>query len=67
METIRHADAILKEIHQTRQKLLDEHGGIAGLAGFLRKQELLNPAVPSAAPGDNQGNPPATENPPPQQ
>jgi hypothetical protein len=32
-------DTILEEIHQTRRMLLEEHGGIAGLAAFLRQQE----------------------------
>ncbi len=32
-------DLILDEIHATRRKLLQEHGGIAGLFAFLRKEE----------------------------
>ena len=33
------ADTILEEIHETRRRLLQEHGGIRGLASFLREQE----------------------------
>ena len=32
-------DPILEELHATRRQLLKEHGGIAGLAAFLRKEE----------------------------
>ncbi len=32
-------DTILREIHETRRRLLEEHGGIAGLAAYLRDQE----------------------------
>ena len=32
-------DPILEELHLTRRRLLKEHGGIAGLAAFLRKEE----------------------------
>lgn len=32
-------DPILAEIHQTRQQLLLENGGLEGLAEFLRKQD----------------------------
>jgi hypothetical protein len=32
-------DTILEEIHETRRQLLRKHGGVAGLAAFLRKQE----------------------------
>jgi hypothetical protein len=32
-------DAILEEIHETRRRLLQQHGGIHGLASFLRAQE----------------------------
>lgn len=33
------ADPILEELHATRRKLLAEHGGVAGLASFLRREE----------------------------
>ncbi len=33
-------DPILSEIHRTRQHLLAEHGGLSGLARFLRKQDV---------------------------
>ncbi len=32
-------DPILDEIHATRRRLLKEHGGISGLAEFLRREE----------------------------
>lgn len=33
------ADTILDEIHETRRRLLQQHGGVRGLAAFLRAQE----------------------------
>jgi len=30
---------ILDEIHAIREKLINDHGGIAGLAAFLRQRE----------------------------
>ena len=33
------ADPILEELHATRRKLLAEHGGVAGLASYLRLEE----------------------------
>jgi hypothetical protein len=35
---------VLEEIHATRRKLLDEAGGIAGLAKFIRQRESSNSA-----------------------
>jgi hypothetical protein len=32
-------DDILAELHATRRQLLQQHGGVAGLAAFLRQQE----------------------------
>jgi hypothetical protein len=32
-------DIILDELHATRQQLLLEHGGVAGLAAYLRQEE----------------------------
>ncbi len=32
-------DPILEELHATRRRLLKEHGGVAGLAAFLRQEE----------------------------
>ena len=41
-------DTILEEIHQTRRKLLEEHGGIAGLAAYLRQLEAkIDHVVPA--------------------
>jgi hypothetical protein len=33
------ADPVLEELHATRRRLLAEHGGVAGLASFLRQEE----------------------------
>lgn len=32
-------DPILQELHAARRRLLKEHGGVAGLAAFLRQEE----------------------------
>ena len=32
-------DPILEELHATRRQLLKEHGGVSGLAAFLRNEE----------------------------
>jgi hypothetical protein len=32
-------DTILNELHATRRQLLQQHGGVAGLAAFLRQEE----------------------------
>ena len=32
-------DPIVEELHATRRRLLAEHGGVAGLAAFLRQEE----------------------------
>ena len=32
-------DPILEELHATRRRLLKEHGGVSGLAAFLRQEE----------------------------
>jgi hypothetical protein len=32
-------DLILDKLHATRQQLLLQHGGVAGLAAFLRQEE----------------------------
>lgn len=37
--TIEPPDAILDEIHDTRRHLVKQHGGVSGLAAFLREQE----------------------------
>jgi hypothetical protein len=34
--------SIIDELHLTRQQLLKEHGGIAGLAKYLRDQEAAS-------------------------
>ena len=33
------ADVVLEELHETRRRLLQRHGGVAGLAAYLREQE----------------------------
>ena len=38
-------DPILDELHATRRRLLEEHGGIAGLAAFLRREEAKSARV----------------------
>lgn len=35
-------DPILAEIHNARRNLLEKHGGISGLAAFLREQETAS-------------------------
>ncbi|MEX2173296.1 MAG: hypothetical protein WD872_02975 [Pirellulaceae bacterium] len=44
-------DTILEELHATRRRLLKEHGGVAGLAAFLRQEEAKSnrPIAESAA------------------
>ena len=42
-------DPILDELHATRRRLLKEHGGVSGLAAFLRQEEAKT-ARPMAAP-----------------
>lgn len=32
-------DPVLEELHATRRRLLKEHGGVSGLAAFLRQEE----------------------------
>ncbi len=32
-------DPILEELHATRRRLFKEHGGVSGLAAFLRQEE----------------------------
>jgi len=55
------ADLILNEIHQTRLALIKQHGGVAGLAAFLRAEEantdreVANSALPN---GQNKLPPP---------
>ena len=44
-------DPILDELHATRRQLLREHGGVAGLAAFLRQQEAKT-TRPIAEPSD---------------
>jgi hypothetical protein len=31
--------SVIEELHLTRQRLLSEHGGVSGLAEYLRRQE----------------------------
>jgi hypothetical protein len=33
------SDTVLDELHATRRRLLAQHGGVKGLAAFLRKEE----------------------------
>jgi hypothetical protein len=45
-------DPILEELYATRRRLLKEHGGVAGLAAFLRGEEAKSTrpiAEPSSA------------------
>lgn len=51
-------DRILDEIHKTRRKLLSDHGGVAGLAAFLRKQEATTDREIRGPEGDNGPNKP---------
>ena len=44
-------DPILEELHATRRQLLVEHGGVAGLAAFLRMEEAKSTRV-ITEPGD---------------
>ena len=32
-------DSVLESLHHTRRQLLEQHGGIAGLAAYLRERE----------------------------
>ena len=32
-------DPVLESLHETRRQLLQQHGGIAGLAAYLRERE----------------------------
>jgi hypothetical protein len=50
--------SIIEELHLTRQRLLKEHGGVAGLANYLRQQEVANSAGKITA--QEQGQPPQT-------
>ena len=44
-------DPILEELHATRRRLLKEHGGVSGLAAFLRQEEAKStrPIVETSA------------------
>ena len=48
-------DPILDELHATRRKLLEQHGGVAGLAAFLRQQEATSAHLVIDAPSENRG------------
>lgn len=53
--TIDPPDIILDEIHDARRRLLEQHGGVSGLAAFLREQEAktdrkLRPPEPLLGP-----------------
>lgn len=47
-------DPILEEIHATRRRLLEEHGGISGLAAFLREEQAKT-TWPIAERNDDEG------------
>ena len=49
-------DPILEELHATRRQLLEEHGGVAGLAAFLREEEAKSTRVITAPAGRSQPN-----------
>ena len=50
-------DPILEELHATRRRLLKEHGGVSGLAAFLRQEEAKStrPIVETAANSKSNG------------
>ena len=58
-------DPILEELHATRRRLLKEHGGVSGLAAFLRQEEAKStrPIVETSANSKSNGliNPAATK------
>lgn len=56
--TIDPPDTVLDEIHETRRRLLQQHGGVSGLAAFLRERESKTDReirTPEAPPGPNHG------------
>ena len=59
-------DTILEEIHETRRRLLQEHGGVHGLAEFLREQEAKGDrGTVCAEPGPPDREPPRVNRAPP--
>ena len=46
-------DPILDEIHATRRRLLEEHGGVSGLAAFLRQEEAKSTRLVAAPSSDS--------------
>jgi hypothetical protein len=59
-------DTILDELHATRRQLLLQHGGVAGLAAFLRQQEAAGGrqiVEPTSGSGVNNGEEPAARRP----
>lgn len=51
---------VLDSLHQTRRQLLEQHGGIAGLATFLREREKqsdreIKAPTPRGKPGRERG------------
>ena len=58
-------DPILKELHATRRRLLKEHGGVSGLAAFLRQEEAKTKwpiaETPAGSTPDKARNPPGKE------
>jgi len=49
-------DPILEELHATRRQLLKDHGGISGLAAFLRKEEAKTTRTIAASAGASRPN-----------
>ena len=49
-------DPILEELHATRRQLLKEHGGISGLAAFLRKVEAKTTRTIAEPSNDSRAN-----------
>ena len=46
-------DPILEELHATRRQLLKEHGGVSGLAAFLRDEEAKTTRTMVESSGDS--------------
>ena len=55
------SDPILEELHATRRQLLKEHGGISGLAAFLRKEEAKTTRTIAEPSGDSRPNEPLNQ------
>ncbi len=56
-------DPILEELHATRRQLLKEHGGVSGLAAFLRNEEAKTTRTMVESSGDSRPNKPLNPTP----